>query len=50
MTAMVDVAEALAQRISDLRQKLETQDLSAMEAYNVVRAIVHLEQELASLD
>lgn len=47
---MVTTTEALAKRISNLRQRLETEELSAMEAYNVVRAIVHLEQELASLD
>lgn len=47
---MVATAEALAKRISNLRQRLENETLSAMEAYNIVRAIVHLEQELASLD
>jgi hypothetical protein len=43
-------AETIEAKLTDLRKQLERADLSAMESDNLVRAIVHWEQELAQLD
>lgn len=43
-------AETIEAKLADLRKRLEQADLSAMESYNLVRAIVHWEQVLAQLD
>ena len=43
-------AETIEAKLTDLRKQLERANLSAMESYNLVRAIVHWEQVLAQLD
>ena len=50
MSVILDRASAIEAKLTDLRKRLERADLSAMESYNLVRAIVHWEQELAQLD
>ena len=50
MSVALDRASAIEQNLIELRDKLKNTNLSAMESYNIVRAIVHWEQVLAQLD
>jgi len=42
--------EAIEQTLTELRYKLENSNLSSMESYNIVRAIVHWEQVLTQMN
>jgi len=41
--------ETIEQTLTELRYKLENSNLSSMESYNIVRAIVHWEQVLTQM-